>query len=1583
MSIPSNNTYFLQGGGEMGTLIRAKDWSATPLGSPENWPQSLRTMVSVMLNNPFGMYIAWGKEYTQIYNDGYRPILGSTKHPEALGTSARATFSEIWHIIESMFDGVMNGEPVGFPDFMLPLNRNGYVEECYFDFAYSPIQLENGEVGGVLVTVIETTSKKKVDDQLKASEERFKTLADNIPNLAWMTTKEGALYWYNQKWYEYTGTTPDKVMGWDWQQVIHPDYLSIVLKEWKAALNSGTSFELIYPLLGANGQYKSFLSRALPVKNEKGQIIGWFGTNTDMTIQKETEEALSESKIELEFAIEAAQLGTFDYSPFTNKFSANHRLRNWFGLSENEEIDLSNALDIIVERDKLKVTNAIQTVLEFNSGGRYDIEYSITNPLTKKEICLHAKGKAWFTNDKVAYRFNGTLEDVTAQTNARRRTALNEEITKNMVLEAPIGICVINAETLITENVNDRFIEIVGKKYDEVYGKYYWDTFAQAKIIYEKELQKVIETGNPFHLNEVEVFLIRHGKLEPLFITFVYAPLKNEEGRVVKVAVWVIDHTQQVSARNKIAESEEKLKLMILQAPIAISIFRGADYVVEIVNKNTLALWGRTKEEVLHKSIFESMPELKTQGIKELLDEVVATGIRFSTNELAIEFIKNDIPEIVYINFSYEPLYDADNKITGIMAIGFDVSQQVYARQKAEESEENIRALVESAPFPIGVYKGKEMEITLANQSIMDAWGKGNEVVGKRYTDILPELKEQKIFKQIEDVFRTGKPFHAINQRVDLEHNSVLKAHYFNYSFTPLLDATGKIYGVMNTAAEVTALHQAQQKVEESEKRFRDSVYQAPLGIAIFRGPDFITEIANNNYLALVDKTEETLIGIPLFEALPEVKELVEPLFNDVLKTGQPFYSNELPANLKRHGRVALNYFNLVFHPLVEENGEISGIMVVATEVTNTVKAKHLLQQSEAHFRNMVMQSPIPMTILRGNDYVIESANKAMYQDIWRKKQEDVIGRPILDVFPELKEQKYAELLNSVYKSGTTHSEKESLALIAGEDGTKEFYLDFEYAPLFETDGLISGIMITVSDVTDKVTARKKVENTEERLRLATEATGIATWDLDLVNQTIIHSPSLAELFGYEKSTALCHKKISSQVYPEDFEIVAQARKIAREKGIYSYEARIIKVDGSVIWIRTQGKVYFNDKNEPFKIIGTSRDINDEKKFQQVLMESEAKFRLLADSIPQHIWTADPQGNIFYFNQFVFSYSGLTLAALQKAGWMQIVHPDDCDENVRLWVDSVATGKDFLYEHRFRRKDGTYRWQLSRAVPQRDENGKIMMWVGTSTDVQDQKMFTYELEKQVTERTSEINQKNSALEKMNKELQSFAYISSHDLQEPLRKIQIFASQIKSKEAAHLSKNGLEKFERIQNAANRMQTLIQDLLVYSRSSFQERILEKTTLDAIIAEVSEDLSEEIIQKKATLQVLHSCELNIITLQFRQLIFNLISNSLKFTRENTPPIIIVNAEMGNGSDFENKMLAPDKKYCHISIKDNGIGFSQEYNEKIFEVFQRLHAKEQFAGTGIGLAIVKKIIDNHNGFIAASGVLNQGALFDIYIPA
>jgi light-regulated signal transduction histidine kinase (bacteriophytochrome) len=252
----------------------------------------------------------------------------------------------------------------------------------------------------------------------------------------------------------------------------------------------------------------------------------------------------------------------------------------------------------------------------------------------------------------------------------------------------------------------------------------------------------------------------------------------------------------------------------------------------------------------------------------------------------------------------------------------------------------------------------------------------------------------------------------------------------------------------------------------------------------------------------------------------------------------------------------------------------------------------------------------------------------------------------------------------------------------------------------------------------------------------------------------------------------------------------------------------------------------------------------------------------------------------------------------------------------------------------------------------------------------------------------------------NKELLAFTYISSHDLQEPLRKIQTFVTIILENEDKNLSDKGKYNFQRMQLAAQRMQQLIDDLLAFSRINTTDHKFKKTDLNVIIEEVKTELKETIQEKQATIEAKDICELNMIPFQFRQLMYNLISNALKFSKTDVPLHIIINSNIVKGSTLNNDWLAmhpatnetdtgirerfsPEKNYCHISITDNGIGFEPHFSERIFGVFQKLHSKEVYKGTGIGLAIVKKIVENHKGLIWATGKLNKGARFDIYIPA
>lgn len=234
----------------------------------------------------------------------------------------------------------------------------------------------------------------------------------------------------------------------------------------------------------------------------------------------------------------------------------------------------------------------------------------------------------------------------------------------------------------------------------------------------------------------------------------------------------------------------------------------------------------------------------------------------------------------------------------------------------------------------------------------------------------------------------------------------------------------------------------------------------------------------------------------------------------------------------------------------------------------------------------------------------------------------------------------------------------------------------------------------------------------------------------------------------------------------------------------------------------------------------------------------------------------------------------------------------------------------------------------------------------------------------------------------NKELEAFTFISSHDLQEPLRKIQAFTSRILSHELESLSDKGKEYFLRIQEAASRMQILIADLLAYSRTTSSKREFEVVNLHPMIEAVKNDLCDIIDEKHAVIEIGAMCNARIIPFQFRQLMHNLIGNALKFIRPEVEPHIMIRSRIIQYSKSNVPGLVTGKEYCHITISDNGMGFEDQFKDQIFDLFKRLHDQEKIPGTGIGLAIVKKIIDNHHGVIIATGKLNEGATFDIYLP-
>jgi PAS domain S-box-containing protein len=665
-----------------------------------------------------------------------------------------------------------------------------------------------------------------------------------------------------------------------------------------------------------------------------------------------------------------------------------------------------------------------------------------------------------------------------------------------------------------------------------------------------------------------------------------------------------------------------------------------------------------------------------------------------------------------------------------------------------------------------------------------------------------------------------------------------------------------------------------------------------------------------------------------------------------------------------------IRWINTVGKLFMDENMNPARFVGVIRDITSEKQAEQRMAMLAG-----IVQSSADAIISKKLDGTITSWNEAA-ERIYGYSASEVQGKNIsIIVPPELWEQE--ERIIERLKAGETVTHFETRRVTKNK---KLLDISLTISPVKDFRGNVIG----ASKISRDITAQKKVERhifeNEERLQMVIGAADLGTWEIMLPSDEMKISDKVLQMLGYNPGETLTRKKIIEHVHPDDKELRNRIFEQAFRTGSLDAEFRMIRKDGSICWINLQGKVIFDYDNKPVKMMGTIRDITNKIAAVEELRESEQKFRLLADAMPQLIWTSDELGRSDYFNNSFTQYSGLSLTEVEKSGWLQLVHPEDREESVRRWSESVKKGADFIFEHRFRRYDGEYRWHLTRALPQKNSAGQIQMWVGTSTDIHEQKTFSKELELKVAERTRDLQEANMGLEKMNQELASFAYVSSHDLQEPLRKIQIFAMHILEKEEKNLTETGRDYFGRMQKAANRMQNLIEDLLVYSRTNTKEKIFELTDLNIILNEVKGELDQMIHEKKAVLEHDRLPSLHIIPYQFRQLFTNLISNSLKFSKKTEAPLIRITVKKIKGRDIG--IRTQNEFYCHIQLKDNGIGFLPEYNEKIFEVFQRLHGRSEYEGTGIGLAIAKKIVENHSGFINAEGEQGKGAVFNIYIP-
>jgi two-component system CheB/CheR fusion protein len=442
--------------------------------------------------------------------------------------------------------------------------------------------------------------------------------------------------------------------------------------------------------------------------------------------------------------------------------------------------------------------------------------------------------------------------------------------------------------------------------------------------------------------------------------------------------------------------------------------------------------------------------------------------------------------------------------------------------------------------------------------------------------------------------------------------------------------------------------------------------------------------------------------------------------------------------------------------------------------------------------------------------------------------------------------------------------------------------------------------------------------------------------------------------------------------------------RILHEKTFYdSYELKQkFSANGERIMILNARKILSEGTNEQLILLAIE-DVTERRNIDDQLKKNADYIKAILETSPQMVSTATADGSVTYFNKFFLDYTGLSFQQAIGWGWQLVVPPEMLEDVTAAWKYSISTGAEFEKELQFKRHDGMYRWHISRALPLRNEDGIITSWVSTTMDIHDQKMFTEELEQQVRKRTESLKNLNNDLAHANKNLEQLTFIASHDLQEPLRKIKLFSNLIVDSYSKNLPLEGVTFLNKIQKSTERMSDLIKDVLSFSQTSSSKNIFLKTDLNDIFNNVVSEFQLLIEEKYAVIKQDKLPVLEVIPIQINQLFYNLMSNSLKFSHADRAPIITVTSHVLTKAQVTNyATLNKDVSYCEIVVSDNGIGIDPDYCDKIFLIFQRLHTKDKYHGTGIGLALCKKIALNHHGEIVSECNRAGGMLFRIILP-
>lgn len=600
----------------------------------------------------------------------------------------------------------------------------------------------------------------------------------------------------------------------------------------------------------------------------------------------------------------------------------------------------------------------------------------------------------------------------------------------------------------------------------------------------------------------------------------------------------------------------------------------------------------------------------------------------------------------------------------------------------------------------------------------------------------------------------------------------------------------------------------------------------------------------------------------------------------------------------------------------------------------------------------LLTQAPIALSMLMGDDFVIKVANPQILE-LWGREPE-VIGLKLIEALPEIKDQPFLNILKEVKKTGIPYKGYKELAYLIKNGEKTACYFDFIYSPIYNDDETeILGVSIVATDATETVLAEKNLAETEYKFETLIKESDYSIGlykGIDLIVD--IANDSMLKTWG--KTKDVIGKKLEDALPELKGQPFLHILKNVFETG-ETYSATedqvMLSIDGKLetFYYNFSYKPLRNKEGEVYAILNFAVNVTDLVLAKKQIEENEEKYRNLADSLPNIVWTADKEGFINYYNKRWYDYTGFEGLDSRENAAKKILHPDDLQKAIDIWQTSRQTKSAYEIEYQFkdRSKDGAYRWHLGRAIPIKDKDGEVIQWIGTCTDIDEFKQFQQQKD-------------------------NFLGIASHELKTPLTSLKLYSQFLEKNLRKKEDDNNATVALKMDEQINKLNNLINDLLDVTKIQNGKILLNDSEFDF------QHLVNEVVEEQQ-MSTRHKIEVNsdhsigkIYTDRHRisQVMSNLINNAIKYSPNSDK--ILISSEL-----TENNTIL-------FSVKDFGIGIPESKKDKVFEQYYRVSGSKEhtFPGLGLGLYISSEIIKRTGGRIFVNSVEGKGSDFCFEIP-